>query len=189
MTLVVRGTPCSNDFESFGYTIKCFVEQPSIEICLLFVPWLYREDYSFLTARPQRESALNYQICIGSRLFITGDVNLAHLTKGVSVRFLSGKSESVSPLVMSKFCNLMAHSPPGSTIHGISQARMLQWVTSSLLQGIFPTQGSNPVVDCTYVAGGFFTVSATRGVLLSGTLLIFLSLHNVIFRRKSTLRE
>ena len=181
MTLVVRGTPCSNDFESFGCTIKCFVEWPSIEICLLFVPWLYGEDYSCLTVTPQRESALNYQICIGSRLFITSDVNLAHLTKGVSVRFLSGKSESVSPLVMSEFCNHMACSPPGSTIHGISQARMLQWVTISLLQEIFPTQGSNPVVDC--------TISATRGVLLSGVLLIFLSLHNVIFRRKSTLRE
>ena len=130
----MRGTPCSNDFECFGFTDKCFVEWPSIEICLLFFSWLYREDYSFLTAGPQRESALNYQICIGSRLFITSEVSKC-LTKAVSVRFLSGKSESVSPLVMSKFWNHMDRSPPGYTIHGISQARMLQWVAISFSRG------------------------------------------------------
>ena len=31
-----------------------------------------------------------------------------------------------------------------STVHGILQARILEWVACSLLQGIFPTQGSNP---------------------------------------------
>ena len=36
-------------------------------------------------------------------------------------------------------------SPPGSSVHGILQARILEWVAShSLLQGNFPTQGSNP---------------------------------------------
>ena len=34
-------------------------------------------------------------------------------------------------------------SPPGSSIHGIFQARILEWVATSL-QGIFPTQGLNP---------------------------------------------
>ena len=29
-------------------------------------------------------------------------------------------------------------------VHGILQARILEWVAISLLQGIFPTQGSNP---------------------------------------------
>ena len=34
--------------------------------------------------------------------------------------------------------------PPGSSVHEISQARILEWVAiHSLLQGIFPTQGSN----------------------------------------------
>ena len=42
-------------------------------------------------------------------------------------------------------CNLMDYSPPGSCVHGILQARILEWVvgTHSLLQGIFSTQGSN----------------------------------------------
>ena len=30
------------------------------------------------------------------------------------------------------------------TVHGILQARILEWVAHSLLQGIFPIQGSNP---------------------------------------------
>ena len=34
-------------------------------------------------------------------------------------------------------------SPPGSSVPGISQARILEWCYHFLLQGIFPTQGSN----------------------------------------------
>ena len=30
------------------------------------------------------------------------------------------------------------------TVHGILEARILGWVSLSLLQGIFPIQGSNP---------------------------------------------
>ena len=35
-------------------------------------------------------------------------------------------------------------SPPGSSVHGILQARILELGSHSLLQGIFLTQGSNP---------------------------------------------
>ena len=35
-------------------------------------------------------------------------------------------------------------SLPGSSLHGILQARVLEWVAIFLLQGIFPTQGSSP---------------------------------------------
>ena len=38
----------------------------------------------------------------------------------------------------------MDYSPPGSSVHGILQAKILAWVTMPSLQGIFPTQGSNP---------------------------------------------
>ena len=42
------------------------------------------------------------------------------------------------------FCDPMGCSPPGSSVHGISQARILQWVSISFfLKGIFLTQGSN----------------------------------------------
>ena len=44
----------------------------------------------------------------------------------------------------STFCDPIDCSPPGSSVHGISQARIL-----GFLQGIFMTQGSNPgLLNC-----------------------------------------
>ena len=43
-------------------------------------------------------------------------------------------------------CNLMDRSLTGSSVHGIFQARRLEWV--ALLQGIFPSQVSNPCLLC-----------------------------------------
>ena len=41
-------------------------------------------------------------------------------------------------------CDPMDCSLPGSSLHGIFQARILEWEAIILLQEIFPTQGSNP---------------------------------------------
>ena len=41
-------------------------------------------------------------------------------------------------------CDSMDGSLPGSSVHGIPQARILEWVCCALLQGVFLTQGSNP---------------------------------------------
>ena len=38
-------------------------------------------------------------------------------------------------------CDLKDCSPPGSSVHGILQARILEWVACCLLHVIFPTQG------------------------------------------------
>ena len=35
------------------------------------------------------------------------------------------------------------YSPAGSSVHGILQARRLEWIAISFSMGIFPTQGSN----------------------------------------------
>ena len=40
-------------------------------------------------------------------------------------------------------CDPMACSPPGSSVHGIFQARILKWVAMPSLQGVFLTQGWN----------------------------------------------
>ena len=40
-------------------------------------------------------------------------------------------------------CDPMDCSPPGSSVHGILQARILEQVAMPFLQGIFLTQGSN----------------------------------------------
>ena len=59
-----------------------------------------------------------------------------------------GRSQSVSCSVVSHSFNPMDCSLPGSSVHGISQARMGSHSTGvgchSLLQGILPTQGWNP---------------------------------------------
>ena len=34
--------------------------------------------------------------------------------------------------------------PPGSSVHGLSQERILEWVAMPSSRGIFLTQGSNP---------------------------------------------
>ena len=44
-------------------------------------------------------------------------------------------------------CDTMGCSPPGSSVHGILQARILEWIAMPSSrdlpnQGIFPTQGS-----------------------------------------------
>ena len=44
----------------------------------------------------------------------------------------------------SALCDPMDCSLPGSSVYEIFQARILEWVTISFLQGIFLTQGSNP---------------------------------------------
>ena len=50
----------------------------------------------------------------------------------------------LSPFSHGRLCNPMDCSPTSSSVHGILQARILEWVVHALLQGIFLTQGSNP---------------------------------------------
>ena len=41
-------------------------------------------------------------------------------------------------------CNPMDYSPPGSSIHGILEAGILEWIAMPFSRGIFPTQVLNP---------------------------------------------
>ena len=52
---------------------------------------------------------------------------------------------------MSTLCDLMDYSPPGSSVHGISQARILEWVAISFSRGVFLTQGWNLCLHCVKV--------------------------------------
>ena len=51
-------------------------------------------------------------------------------------------------------------SLPGSSIHGILQARILEWVVMLFSRGIFLTQESNPGLLPWF---GFFSIRTTRG--------------------------
>ena len=66
------------------------------------------------------------------------------------------------------FCDHMDCSPSGSSVHGILQARILEWGCHALLQRIFPTQRWNPLLMSPALAGGFFTTSATWEALQWG---------------------
>ena len=52
-------------------------------------------------------------------------------------------SELLAAQLRPILCDPMDCSPPGSSVHRILQARILEWVAHFLLQGIFPTWGSN----------------------------------------------
>ena len=47
------------------------------------------------------------------------------------------RSESVSCLVVSDSCDPMDCSPPGSSVHGVFQARILEWVAIPFFRGSF----------------------------------------------------
>ena len=57
----------------------------------------------------------------------------------------NNESESEVAQLCPTLCDPMDCGLPGSSVHGILQARILKWVGYHfLLQGIFPTQGLNP---------------------------------------------
>ena len=62
----------------------------------------------------------------------------------ISYYQIKSESENEVTQLCPILCNPMGCSLPGFSIHGILQARILEWITISLLQGIFPTQESNP---------------------------------------------
>ena len=56
-------------------------------------------------------------------------------------------------------CNPMDYSPPGSSAHGICQARILEWIATPFSRGSSQPRDRTQV---SHVAGGFFTTWATR---------------------------
>ena len=61
----------------------------------------------------------------------------------------------------------MACSPPGSSVHGIFQARILKWVAFSL-PGDLPSPGINPASPA--LAGGFFTTAPSGNISITSPL-------------------
>ena len=56
-------------------------------------------------------------------------------------------------------CDSMDRSPPGSSVHGIPQARILEWIAIPFSRGSSPCRDQT-LVSCT--AGRFLTIKATR---------------------------
>ena len=90
------------------------------------VEWFYEDLQDLLELTPKKDV-----------LFITGDWNAK-----VGSQETPGKSE-VSQSCLT-FCDPIDCSPPGSSVHGIFPGMNTGVGCHFLLQGIFPTQGSNP---------------------------------------------
>ena len=73
----------------------------------------------------------------------------------------SGNSESESEVAQSclTLCNPMDFSPPGSSIHGILQARVLEWVAISFSRGSSQPRDRTQV---SHIVGRHFTIWATK---------------------------
>ena len=62
---------------------------------------------------------------------------------------------------MSAVCNPKDCSPPGSSIHAILQARILEWVAISFSKGSSQTRDRTRLLTSSMLTGRFFTTSAT----------------------------
>ena len=81
-----------------------------------------------------------------------------HCYHGTQVQLQEMESVCVSRLVTSDLCNPMDYSPPGSSVQGILQARILEWIAISFSRGTSQPRDWT-LVSC--IAGRFFTVWVT----------------------------
>jgi len=75
----------------------------------------------------------------------------------------------VSPQSCQTLCNPMDCSPPGSSVHGIIQARIFEWVTIPFSRR---SSQSRDGAWVSYIAGRFFTLWDTKAYILGYKLLI-----------------
>ena len=74
-------------------------------------------------------------------------------------RNLSDVSESEVTQSCPTLCDPMDYSPPGSSVHGILQARVLEWVAISFSRG---SSGPRDQTQVSHIAGRGFNLCATR---------------------------
>ena len=58
-------------------------------------------------------------------------------------------------------CDPMNYSSPGSSVHGISQARILEWVAISSSRGSSQSGDQTHIFWVSCITGGFFTIELT----------------------------
>ena len=83
---------------------------------------------------------LAYAVC---KVFFVADAAALQTKWDFGIVLLAYRTSEVTQSCPT-LCDRVDCSPPGSSVHGILQARILEWVAISFSRGIFPTQGSNP---------------------------------------------
>ena len=69
-----------------------------------------------------------------------------------------------APQLFLPLCNPKSCTPPGSSVHGISQARILDWVATSFFRGSSKPRNQTYV---SYMAGRFFTTEPSGSPKIS----------------------
>ena len=82
-------------------------------------------------------------------------------------------------------CDLMDCSTPGSSVHGILQARILEWVAISFSKG---SSQSGDQTQVSHIAGRFFILFHFFWCLSNITLYIYISLLLYLFLCECTFR-
>ena len=78
--------------------------------------------------------------------------------------------------MLSHFSHIWLFATPGSSVHGIYQARILEWVTMPSSRGSPPSRDRTHISWFCALAGGFFTTSATWEAY------IYISWNSVMFK-------
>ena len=106
-------------------------------------------------------------------MFPTLESRLSHQTTRESASTLFNESESQVAQSCPTLCNLMDCSLPGFSVHGIFQARILEWVAVSFSRGSSQPRDRTRV-SC--IVGRHFTIRATRGALFDEVILKILAI-------------
>ena len=101
----------------------------------------------------------NYIKIVSSETWWDGFGKAVHIGCVMEIRFTLEESENEIRSVVSDSMTPMISSLPSSSVHGILQARWLEWVAIPFSWGSFQPWAHNQV---SHIAGGFFTVWATR---------------------------
>ena len=86
------------------------------------------------------------------KLILTSVTVTNYIINSTNFRYMKGESESVSHSIMSNSLRPHGLYLPGSSVHGILQARMLEWIAIPF------SRGSSRARDQTRIVGRFFTI-------------------------------
>ena len=127
------------------FAFKKFLQEPSemkslSHVWLFVTPWTVACQISPSMEFPRQNTG------VGCHFLLQGIFPIQGSNPGL-FSFLHWQVDSLPVVLVAESCltlyNLMDCSPPGSSAHGTSPGKNTGVGSHSLLQGIFPTQGSN----------------------------------------------